>query len=87
MRKSQGLYETTVFVDGLKRSERHRFSAGLKRLNVRVRKVRGVRKDENDPFIRLADAIAGFVRDYLEGNEKVADCYRRAESKGIIKHL
>ncbi len=76
-----------MFVDGLKRSERHRFSAGLKRLNVRVRKVRGVRKDENDPFIRLADAIAGFVRDYLEGNEKVADCYRRAESKGIIKHL
>ena len=54
-------YEANVFVDGLKRSEQHRFAAGLRKLNVKVRKTRGLR-DQSDEFIRLADSVAGFVR-------------------------
>lgn len=63
-----GPYEATILVDGLGRTERHRYAAGLRKLNITVRKVRGV-KDESDEFIRLADAIAGFVRGALEGSE------------------
>lgn len=84
--KAQEPYETTVFVDGLKRPERQRFAAGLRRLNVRVRKVRGVR-DESEVFDRLADAVAGFVRDNLEGDETMAQLYRAAEGKGLIERV
>ena len=70
-------YEATVLVDGLGRAERRRYAAGLRSLNVAVRKVRGV-KDESDEFIRLADAIAGFVRDALEGNETMGQIFKEA---------
>lgn len=79
-------YQTTIFVDGLKRSERHRFAAGLRRLNVKVGKVRGIR-DQSDELIRLADAVAGFVRDSLEGDGKMQVLYKRAMRKGIIKEI
>ncbi|MBM3839898.1 MAG: hypothetical protein FJ398_18390 [Verrucomicrobia bacterium] len=65
---AHGVFEATIFVDGLGRKERHRFAAGLRKLRITVRKVRGVR-DESDEFTRLADAIAGFVRDALGGDE------------------
>jgi len=85
--KAREPYETTILVDGLKRSERHRFAAGLRRLNIRVRKVRGVRKEENEPLIRLADAMVGFVRDALEGESTMEELRREAERKDIIKQL
>ena len=82
--KAEELYEATILVDGLRRSERHRFAAGLRRLNVKVRKVRGIR-DESDPLIRLADATAGFVRDFLEGEPRARELHQRAVKKGIMK--
>jgi len=84
--KAREPYETTVFVDGLNRSERQRFAAGLRRLNIKIRKVRGVR-DESEVFIRLADAMAGFVRDCLEGSPIMKDLYRRAEKEGLIERV
>ncbi len=39
---------------------------GVRRLHVAVEKVHGM-KDESNSLIRLADAVAGFVRDYFEG--------------------
>ena len=84
--KAEEPYEATVLVDGLKRAERHRFGAGLRRLNVRVRKVRGVR-DQGDVFIRLADAVAGFVRDFLEGDPRTKELYKKAIAKGIIEEV
>lgn len=77
-------YEVTVLVDGLKQSEQFRFAAGLRKLKVKVRKVRGL-KDEADEFIRLADALAGFVRDAQEGQVIMKRLYRRALKEGIIK--
>jgi len=61
-------YKATVVVDGLREPEAVKFAASLRHLRINVRKVRGMR-DESDPLIRLADSIAGFVRDYLEGQE------------------
>jgi hypothetical protein len=44
-----------------------RFTHGLRDLHIQTRKVRGVRKDENDALIRLADAVCGLVRDAEDG--------------------
>lgn len=61
-------YKATIIVDGLRASEVAHFAAALRQLRISVRKVRGM-KDESNSLIRLADAICGFVRDYLEGQE------------------
>jgi hypothetical protein len=61
-------YKVTVFVDGFKKKEIEIFSRGLRDLRIRTRKIRGVKKDENNAFIRLADAIFGLVRDSEDGN-------------------
>ena len=84
--KAKPPYEATVIVDGLKRTERFRFGAGLRKLKVKVRKVRGI-KDQSDEFIRLADAIAGFVRDSLEGDQIMKDIYKNIENKKILKEV
>jgi len=86
LNKAQEPYEATIFVDGLKRKERHRFAAGLRKLKVKVRKVRGIR-EQSDEFIRLADAIAGFIRDSLDGNQAIKLLYKRAEQNKIIREV
>ena len=63
--KEQEQYETFVFIDGLQKSEINKVAAGLRRIGIRTEKVRGI-KDETDPLIRLADAIAGLMREYEE---------------------
>jgi maltooligosyltrehalose synthase len=85
--KAASQHEATVVVDGLGKVERYRFAAGLRRLKVSVRKVRGV-KDESDELIRLADALAGFVRDSLHGgNGELRRLFDSAASKGIIHEI
>ena len=76
----------TVFVDGLVYAERRRFAAGLRKLNVVVHKVQG-RRDESDEFIRLADAMAGFVRDALEGNQQMGVLFERAKRQRLIEEV
>lgn len=41
--------------------------------------------DEADEFIRLCDAIAGFLRDSLEGDEDMQKLHRRAATNHIVK--
>lgn len=84
--KTKTAYEATIIVDGLKRTERHRFAAGLRKLKVKVRKVRGI-KDQADEFIRLADAIVGLVRDSLEDSKKMKPLYKKALHNKIIKEI
>lgn len=55
----------SVYVDGLVRTQYKEYQVRLRRLGCQVEKVRG-RKDENEPLIRLADAVAGATRDLLE---------------------
>jgi hypothetical protein len=62
-------YKITVFVDGFKKKEVEIFSRGLRDLRIKTRKIRGVKKDENNTFIRLVDAICGLVRDKEDGNK------------------
>lgn len=84
--KAKKPYQVIIFVDGLNRSERFRFGTGLRRLKVDVKKVRGIR-DESDALIRLADAVAGFVRDSLEDDKIMYNLYKQAEKNKIIKKI
>lgn len=59
-------YTTLVYVDGLSKNKRQEYGSELRKLGVPTRKVQGVTKDENNSLTRLADAIAGFVRDVLD---------------------
>jgi hypothetical protein len=76
----------TIIVDGLDRPERPRFAAGVRKLGIAVRKVRGAR-DESDELIRLADAVAGFVRDALEGSSVMQALFDQALRRGVIRKV
>lgn len=80
---AEGDYKVTVFVDALPDAHINAFGAGLRKLQIRTKKIRGVRKDETDAFIRLADALCGFVR--LAANDsQVKWLLQVAIEKGII---
>ncbi len=76
-------YRVRVFVDGLPKSQVKRFGSGLRRNSVRVEKVRGVRKEEADSIMRLADAICGFARE-AKKNTDLSDIYQKAKSKDYL---
>src|SRR4030043_82850 len=86
LNKTNNNYEAIVFVDGLKKTERHCFAAGLRKLKVKIKKVRGLR-DQSDEFIRLADALAGFIRDAIEKDQIMSLIYNTAKQNNIIKEL
>jgi hypothetical protein len=79
-------YEASVYVDDLDRAERFVAGAGLRRRHINIKRVRGA-TDESNALIRLADAMAGFVRDYLEGDKDMAGLYKKAFAVGLIKKL
>lgn len=62
-------YKASVFVDGLSKKLENRISKILRDLGVKIRKVRGVR-DEANAIIRLADSVAGMVREIDEDKNK-----------------
>jgi uncharacterized membrane protein len=80
------LPQATVIVDGLSRPERPRFAAGLRKLRIRVHKVRGAR-DQSDELIRLADAVAGGVRDSLEGDAIMRPLFEQAKRRGVVREV
>lgn len=63
-------YTTLVYVDGLSKTKRQEYGSELRKLGVPTRKVQGVTRDENNSLTRLADAVAGFVRDVLDKESK-----------------
>jgi hypothetical protein len=56
--KVQGhAYRVTIFVDGLTRHERVMFTTRLRAQGIERKKVRGVRGEQSDAGVRLADAL------------------------------
>lgn len=50
-----------------------------------VRKVQGVAKDETNALTRLADAIAGFVLDAVDGkSEEIKALFQKAKKDGML---
>ncbi len=66
--KSMQEYTTAIYMDGLTKVKRREYSRELRTLGIAIHKVQGVMKDENNSLVRLADAVAGFVRDVLDGD-------------------
>lgn len=60
-----GNYQAQIVVDGLRKNLEKQFAASLRKLGIKTLKIKGAR-DESDPFVRLADALAGLLRDYCE---------------------
>jgi hypothetical protein len=75
----------TLLVDGLNEKDQRYYGAQLRSLGLHPRKIRGVKKDENDAFIRLADSICGFVRDIKEnGRGRAMSVYNRGVKEKIL---
>jgi hypothetical protein len=80
----------TVLIDGLQKTVRQDVAAAL-RLQlqphyIRVEKVRGL-DEESDALMRLADAMAGFVRHALEGRPALAPLLAESQRQGVIQLL
>lgn len=83
---SAGKYKAVILVDGLPKTRQRWFGSQLRRLHVSTEKVRGIRKEENDCLMRLADAVAGFVRAAAE-NSKFGRLLASAVTAKIIKEV
>lgn len=84
--ETENLYRATILVDGLVKTERFRFTAGLRKLKIKVYKVRGA-NNKNDSLIRLADAMVGFVRDYIEEDTDIDKLYKKAIARKVVREI
>jgi len=81
--KAYGNYQATIIIDGINEAEQKRVSRLLKESHIRYNKVRGP-KDESTALLRLADAMAGFLRDYHEGKDYTDKLYRTFQRQEFI---
>ncbi len=74
-----------VHIDGLSKSKRNVYKTRLRQLSCPVKKVSWVTKDENEPLVRLADALAG-ASAQLEKyqNEELRKIFSQAEESGLL---
>lgn len=74
-------FAVNIIIDGLKKKEMEEVRKELKKLKINYRKIRGM-KDEQDAILRLADSIAGFLRDCTEGQiytKKILSKFKEAK--------
>jgi len=80
----------TVLIDGLQKGLRQNVAAALRAQlhphQIRLEKVRGL-DEQSDALMRLADALAGFVRHALEGRPALATLLADSHRRGVIRLL
>jgi hypothetical protein len=81
---TQGEYRATILVDALEGKGSQILGARMRQLGANIRKVRGIRREENDPLLRLADAVCGLVRHAYEGNEEMQRIMQTAIANRMI---
>ncbi len=81
-----GDYFVTVVIDGLNKREADLMRINLRGLGVKYKTIRGM-KDEQSVFLRLADALAGFMRDYLEGESYAKKLFTGFERRKFIQEV
>ncbi len=84
--KSKNKALVTVIIDGLNERERDLIRLELKKLRIHYKRVRGMR-DEQSVFLRLADAMAGFLRDASEREAYTDPLIVDFRSQGIITEV
>lgn len=83
--KPKGKYTSLIYVDGLSKTKRREYGVQLRRLGIRVRQIRGITREESHALARLADAVAGFVRDALESESgEIPSLFQRAKRQGFL---
>lgn len=88
LRAGQSATPAVVYVDGLPKSRLRWFGVELRHLSIRTNKVVGVRREEADALIRLADACCGFVRAALLARQPdMAELYEKAKASGHLTQL
>lgn len=70
----------TAIIDGLNDKEKIIVQQELKKLNIHYNKVRGM-KDEQSVFLRLADAVAGFMRDFFQKEKYAVEIMKEIKGK------
>jgi hypothetical protein len=80
-------YQASIFVDGLPKTLIRAFATELRHLHIRTKKVRGVKKDENNALIRLADALCGFVRAAKSGRQELETLLEKAKVENVVREV
>lgn len=79
--------KVTVLIDGLPQAHQREVGTTLRHQGIPIRKVRGIRDEENDALCRLADAVCGLVRAALEGQEPYQTFFVQGKSRGVLIEL
>jgi hypothetical protein len=80
-----GAYSAHIYVDALSKTKRREYLRDLRLERIKLDNVRGIAKDENNACIRLADALAGFVRDSIDNPEtEIGKLFHEAVKAGTI---
>lgn len=80
-------YKATVFIDGLPRSLEQAVGLQLRLSGAHAKKVKGIKKDENDALIRLADAVCGLVRSAMEDQPEMKVLFEQGIRAGVLQDL
>ncbi|HEX4136602.1 MAG TPA: hypothetical protein VHY84_18470 [Bryobacteraceae bacterium] len=85
LRAQQSRTPAVVYVDGLPKSRLRWFGVELRRLGVHTDKVAGIRREETDALMRLADACCGFVRAALcREQPEIMALFEKARTSGHL---
>lgn len=86
--KNYKQHKFVISVDGLGRKDQQFYGSQIHKLGIPSRRVKGIKRDESNALIRLADSVCGFVRDVLEGKEidekKLKALYKEAIDKDVL---
>jgi hypothetical protein len=75
-------YVATIVIDGLTKKDTEKVKKDLRSLKIRYDAIRGM-KDEQSAFLRLADCMAGFIRDYREKKPYADELFKLLRGKKI----
>ena len=79
-------YSATIVIDGLTKKNTEEVRVELKKLRIHYKSIRGL-KDGQSAFLRLADCLAGFLRDYTEQQSYAAPIFRKLQKHGILMEV
>ncbi len=79
--------KATIFIDGLTRTQERVIGSQLRQYGIRTEKVRGVKKDEHNALIRLADAMCGLVRAGWAGQPLMKQLLAQAITTGWLREI
>ena len=84
-REAEEAAKARIYVDGLSARKRHLYGSSLRKMGLSRHTVKGVPRDENHALIRLADAVAGFVRDAItEDRQEVRSLFEQGVESGVL---